>query len=155
MPGTARGRKIFSVKGPSEGERRGTARGWFSGSEERGTTVKKVPHPRLMVQSGPGVLFAHLSTPTNDPPPPSPLHSDIVSTATLATRALRRVFFPSEVARGWLSELFLPSPRNASPRTRRRRRGGKEVVEGALVQGCAQYATFPRTMAPSLGSISK
>ena len=36
----------------------------FRGSEERGTTVEKVPHPRLMVQSGPGVLFAYLSTST-------------------------------------------------------------------------------------------
>lgn len=60
--------KIFFPRGKvgGEGERRGSARGWFSGwRRKEETTIEKVPHPRLMVQSGPAVLFAHLSTSTD------------------------------------------------------------------------------------------
>lgn len=109
----------------------------FRGSEERGTTVEKVPHPRLIVQSGPGVLFAYLSTSTVGTT--TTTTTAITTTATSSApppshvpHSLRRVFFPSEVVRGWLSELFLPSPRTVSPRPRRHRRGGKGVVEGAI-----------------------
>lgn len=109
----------------------------FRGSEERGTTVEKVPHPRLIVQSGPGVLFAYLSTSTVGTT--TTTTTAITTTATSSApppshvpHSLRRVFFPSEVVRGWLSELFLPSLRTVSPRPRRHRRGGKGVVEGAI-----------------------
>lgn len=37
----------------------------FGVARKEETTVEKVPHPRLMVQSGPAVLFAHLSTSTD------------------------------------------------------------------------------------------
>lgn len=71
-------------------------------------TVEKVPHPRLMVQSGPGVLFAYLSISTTT----TTGQSDIVTTATLATRTLQRIFFPSEVAgEGGFPDLPSPSCR--------------------------------------------
>lgn len=83
-----------------------------------------MPHPRITVQSGLGALFTHLSTIRVDgaaaPPPSRP-----------AAHTSTCVFFPSEVAPGWLPATTTPSPLALVPShtgsSFRHRRGGKGV----------------------------
>lgn len=151
---------------------KGSRRGWTTGllgsrmvfgvARKEETTVEKVPHPRLMVQSGPAVLFAHLSTSTDGTTTVLHLHhhrcrhydtqtrtATLVGNQRTSTRIFplwgrARVAFPA----------FPPLPSCLLVLLVGEEKGLEE--KGAFCEtGVRSTANFPRTMAPSLGSISK
>lgn len=146
---------------------KGSRRGWTTGlgsrmvfgvARKEETTVEKVPHPRLMVQSGPAVLFAHLSTSTDGTTTVLHLHHHrcrhYADTDTYGHPRRQPAHFDAYFSPLRSREGGFPcfsSPPFVSPRPPRRGGKGARGEGGFLWNGCAQYGKFSADDGAELG----